>query len=66
MTRKSRREIERLLDKLREAAGVGTKDVQVLRQDDSGDLVDSDGEPVEPDPEADLTVVVVREPWGET
>jgi hypothetical protein len=56
MTRKSKREIERALEDLDDDADDGR--IQVLFRDDrSGGLVDADGEPVDPDPEADTIIV---------
>lgn len=51
MTRKSRRELERALEALdRPADGVGGMEIVTLFRDErTGDVVDRDGEPVDPD-----------------
>lgn len=58
MTRKSKRELERVLDGL---DGVeGPADVTVVWEDErTGDLVDVNGDPADPDPDAHL--IVIRE-----
>ena len=67
MTR-SHTDLERRLDELEaNAADSRPTRIQVLHRDDrTGDLLDSDGEPADPDPEActiicDETVVATRE-----
>lgn len=61
MTRKSERELERALETLAGGAtdgAAGGDMVQVLyREDRTGDLVDTDGEPAEPDPDA-LAIII--------
>lgn len=58
MTRKSKREIERALEDIHDGNG-GTETVDVVWcGDGEGEFVDQDGEPTEPDPDADTVVVI--------
>jgi hypothetical protein len=56
MTRKSKREIERALEDFNRAGADGV-DV-VWRDDVTGEIVDRDGEPTEPDPDAETVIVI--------
>ena len=64
MTRRSKREISRALDDLDGADAENSVDV-VWRDESTGELVDTDGNPTEPDPNAD-TVIEFRETIVET
>lgn len=56
MTRRSKREVERALDDL--GGGEGPAGVAVVWADErTGDLVDANGEPAAPDPDAHLLVI---------
>jgi len=58
MTRRSKREIENVLNDL-DSGGDGIDDTAVVYRDDrTGHLVDEDGKPVEHDPDADLVVII--------
>ena len=58
MTRKSRRELERELEDLNDTGGSGDTVDVVWRDERTGEYVDLDGEPTEPDPDTDLLVVM--------
>ena len=58
MTRKSKREIERALEDILDGGG-GAETIDVVwRGDEEDEFVDQDGEPTEPDPDADTVVVI--------
>lgn len=57
MTRKSPREIERILEDVAEDDAGGGIDV-VYRDDRTGALVDRAGEPTEPAPDADMVIII--------
>ena len=59
MTRRSEREVERALAKMEDRLGGPSGDVDVVWSGDGEDeYVDVEGEPTEPDPDADLVVVI--------
>lgn len=58
MTRKSRRELERELEDLVDTSPSGDTVDVVWRDQRTGEYADRDGEPTDPDPDADVLVVM--------